>query len=135
VKNDKTDRLQGITDRPEPHGDEASFQDPGDQPRTHRRTSRKAAKSDPLFDGGVGDQPGMDHPKPSPGTPPRIFAVAEDAPPIVTHPTLSERADDLTLLGALVDTVAGRLTNGHFCPQCLAGVVALASHHTWKTEH
>jgi len=141
VKNhDKTDRLQAITDPPEPTGDDASFQpqtstDPGDNPRpAHSRASRKAPAGEPLFDRGIGDQPGMDHTQPGAGTPLRIHAVAEDpqklTPP--SHPTLSERTEDLTLLGSMLDTLAGRLATGHWCQNCLADLAALASHYTWK---
>ena len=144
MKNhDKTDRLQAITDPPEPTGDDASFQaergqiytDPGDNPRSaHRRASRKAPAGEPLFDRGIGDQPGLDHSQPGAGTPLRIHAVAEDpqklTPP--SHPTLSERTEDLTLLGSMIDTLAGRLATGHWCQNCLADLAALASHYTWK---
>ena len=118
-------------------GNDPTYQDPGDQLRTHRqttyrRTSGKAAKGDPLFDDRLSDQPGMDHPGPSPGTPPRILAVAEDPPPITTHPTLSERTEDLTLLGCMIDTLAGRLVTGHWCKNCMVDLIALATHHTWQ---
>jgi hypothetical protein len=60
--------------------------------------------------------------------------VAEDpqklTPP--SHPTLSERTEDLTLLGSMLDTLAGRLATGHWCHNCMADLVALASHHAWK---